>query len=414
MFDVDVSTSPSFSPFLLQSDITTFTEEKGRRIVTKRRVVMTFIIIMTFAGGFASGLLYSHHTHPDAPLAERTPSSAKGPQTKEPLPTPKVLIGYVQDFRDPHSVDYSKLTHAVFSFAHPLEDGQLTLNGETALTHLRTMVKLAHEQDTKAMLAVGGWFHMNGGESYDYFKAAISQPESRQRLVEELAAIAKRERLDGIDVDFEHPRSKADAQHLSLFTKELAKRLHANQKELSIAVYSKIHSVTGTEVNAVVFEPSMFRHIDYVNIMAYDGQWDGGYDAANLAPYAFTENIVEYWTNLFEQQDLSKDKLVLGVPFYAQPEDPADQQLSYSSIVGSNPGNAEQDAAPINGTMYHYNGRETIQRKTKLALESGFGGMMLWEAGHDADGEASLTSAIAEVMEQPESGGGLNKENSQR
>ena len=42
------------------------------------------------------------------------------------------------------------------------------------------MVSKAHKQDTKVMLAVGGWFHIRGGKSYDYFKEAISDPTSER------------------------------------------------------------------------------------------------------------------------------------------------------------------------------------------------------------------------------------------
>ena len=90
-----------------------------------------------------------------------------------------MLVGYVQDFRDPNVVDYSKLTHVIFSFAHPTADGGILLNGDSAINNLRTMVKNAEEHDTKVILAVGGWFHINGGESYEPFKAAISNSDSR-------------------------------------------------------------------------------------------------------------------------------------------------------------------------------------------------------------------------------------------
>ena len=52
-----------------------------------------------------------------------------------------------------------------------------------------------------------------------------------------------------------------------------------------------------------------------------------------------------------------------------------------------------------NGQTYYYNGEETIRKKTKLALDHGFGGMMMWELGHDAEGSNSLTLAISEMME---------------
>lgn len=374
----------------------------------KRKLFLMFVIMMTFAAGFTAGILVSNNKESAAPQkTTEAPASQKKPKAKAiPKPgQPKVLMGYVQEFRDPNSVDYSKLTHVIFSFAHPTKDGHLLLNGEKALNNLQTMVQLAHKHDKKAILAVGGWFHMNGGETYGYFKEAIANPAARTTLVNELVAIAQRENLDGIDIDFEHPRSNEDAQQLSAFTKELSQKLHAQNKELSIAVYSKIHSVTGTEVQAVVFEPSMFRYVDHVNIMAYDGQWDGGYDASNLSSYPFTENIVHYWTGLFEKEGLSKEKLVLGVPFYAQPENESAKQLSYAAIVGSNPENAGRDVAVVNGMTYHYNGRDTMQRKTRLALDNGFGGMMLWEAGHDAVGDASLTDAISEAIQQSNNGG---------
>lgn len=402
---------PPFFDTMLQDSMF----KRGSPIVTKRKLLLTFVIMMTFAGGFTAGVLFSNNQEAqkasEAPIsqkAEEAPVSEKEPKTKTPPKSeqPKVLMGYVQEFRDPYSVDYSKLTHVIFSFAHPTKDGHILLNGDTALNHLKTMTKLAHQHDTKAILAVGGWFHMNGGETYGYFKEAIATPASRTTLVNELSAIAERENLDGIDIDFEHPRSNKDALQLSAFTKELSQKLHAQNKELSIAVYSKIHSVTGTEVNGVVFEPSMFHYTDHVNIMAYDGQWDGGYNASNLSPYPFAENIVHYWKELFEKQGLSKEKLVLGVPFYAQPENESAKQLSYAAIVGSNPENAWRDVAVVNGMTYHYNGRSTMQQKTKLALDNGFGGMMLWEAGHDAAGGASLTGVISEAIQQQEN---LNK-----
>ncbi|MDQ1002369.1 chitinase [Neobacillus niacini] len=367
----------------------------------KRTILLALVILITFTGGIFTGVLYSKNKINQAskPLiiekaSESTKKLAEKTIPGESFEESKVLMGYVQDFRDPNVVDYSKLTHVIFSFAHPTADGGILLNGDSAINNLRAMVKEADKHNTKVILAVGGWFHINGGESYEPFKTAISNPDSRTRLVNELTSIVDREKLDGIDIDFEHPRSKADAANLAAFAKELSEQLHPKGKELSIAVYAKIHAVTGTEMGFVIFEPSTFQYVDHVNIMAYDGQWDGGYNAANLSPYPFTENIVNYWSNLFDQNNLAKEKLVLGVPFYAQPEDPAIKQVSYGAIVNSDPANAVNDTVSMNGTTYHYNGVETIKKKTNLALDHGFGGMMLWEAGHDSKGPHSLTIAI--------------------
>jgi len=371
----------------------------------KRYLLLALVIILTFLGGIFTGVKFtSTNKQTETITIKNAPKSALKPQSKD-VPkvnkvSPKVLIGYIQDFRDPNAVDYSKLTHVIFSFAHPTKDGGVLLNGDAALKNLRTIVGKAHKSNTKVMLAVGGWYHINGGESYNYFKPAITNPTSRTKLVNELTRIAEREKLDGIDIDFEYPRSKADAENLAVFAKQLSTQLHAKNKELSIAVYSKINAVTLTEMGFVAYEPAMFQDVDHVNIMAYDGQWDGTYNAANLSPYPFTEKIVNYWSNFFDSQHLSKDKLVLGVPFYAQPADPKIKQVSYEAIINENPANAGKDTVKMNGTTYYYNGDPTMKKKTNLALDHGFGGMMLWELGLDAKGTHSLTGVISKTIQQ--------------
>ena len=369
----------------------------------KRNLLLALVLVLTFTGGFITGNFYSaNHKNEESMKMGKVPQSNKSIEKKEApiFENSKVLIGYVQDFRNPNEVDYDNLTHIIFSFGHPTKEGELLLNGEQALGNLRTMVSEAHKHQKKAILAVGGWYHMNGGESYDYFKAAISNTKSRSHLVSELSDITQQEQLDGIDIDFEHPRTKADAANLAAFMKELRHKLP--DKDLSIAVNAKVHSVAGTEINNVIYEPSMFNDVDHVNIMAYDGQWDGEYNAANLSPYPYNQNIVTYWSNLFDSNGLSREKLVLGVPLYAQPENPNIKQVSYGAIINSNPENAGRDTVKLNGTTYHYNGVATVQKKTKLAMDHGFGGMMLWEIGHDAGGAHSLIGTISEVLANEE------------
>jgi chitinase len=373
----------------------------------KKTFLPLLIVLLTFIGGFMSGTIYSNSqknntiaSSAQASHSIKVPGIKQEPQLKEQ--ESKVLIGYVQDFRNPDEIDYDSLTHVIFSFAHPNNDGSILLNGDHAVNNLRSIVKKAQAHDTKVLLAVGGWYHINGGESYDYFKAAISSPASRKKLVYELVSFTEKEKLHGVDIDFEHPRSQEDARHLADFAKELSEQLQPKGKELSIAVNAKVHSVTGTEIHSVVFEPSMFKYFDHVNLMAYDGQWDGEYNAANLSPYSYSANIVAYWTSLFDKQGFSRDKLTLGVPLYAQPEDPSIKQVSYEALINHHPDNAGKDQVELNGTTYHYNGHSTLIKKTDLALSQKLGGMMLWEAGLDAKGNQSATTLIAGELKKQE------------
>ena len=170
------------------------------------KLLLLLIIVITFTGGFITGSLFSVNKGSklsESSKLEQAPSANKSKQkTKLEPEQEKVLIGYVQDFRDPDVVNYSQLTHVVFSFAHPTKEGRILFNGDNARNNLRTMVSKAHKYDTKVMLAVGGWYHIQGGESYEYFKAAITNPTSRTKLVNELVNISESEQLDGIDIHF--------------------------------------------------------------------------------------------------------------------------------------------------------------------------------------------------------------------
>lgn len=367
----------------------------------KKRLLLALVIIITFAGGFFVGAVSQNSKQTNSFSVNLNSESTKKTDIKEypsrKLFQEKVLIGYIQDYRDPNTVPYDNLTHILFSFAHPTADGKLLFNGDIPLQNLRATVNKAHEDNTKVMLAIGGWYHIHGGESYSYFRDAISNTASRSKLVKEIQKVVQTENLDGIDIDFEHPRTKEDAQNLATFMKELNNIL--GEKELSIAVNAKVHSVAGTEINNVQYEASMFNDVDHVNIMAYDGQWDGEYNAANLSPFEFNKNIVSFWTTLFDTNKLPREKLILGIPSYAQAEDPNIKQVSYEAIIAQNPENSKKDTVKMNGTTYHYNGTLSVQKKTKLALDNGFGGMMMWEVGLDAKGDDSLTSVIANQLE---------------
>ncbi|MDQ0154546.1 glycoside hydrolase family 18 protein [Robertmurraya andreesenii] len=205
----------------------------------KRNLLLFLVICITFIGGFLTGTRFPHEDSQNISNSELPQSSVHTEQKQIPRfkeTKEKVLLGYLQDYRDPSMVPYRDLTHVIFSFAHPTNDGGLLLNGEMAEQNLTTVVSKAHEADTKAILAIGGWYNIQGGESYPYFREAISSAEKRTRFIKEINKIVDQENLDGIDIDFEHPRTLEDARNLATFMKDLNQTLDQKNKELSIAV----------------------------------------------------------------------------------------------------------------------------------------------------------------------------------
>ena len=84
---------------------------------------------------------------------------------------------------------------------------------------------------------------------------------------------------------------------------------------------------------------------------------------------------------------LPKEKIVMGLPFYGDPN------LPYFKIVAEDPSAAQTDTFDYFGTTFHYNGIPTVQAKTKLATEQA-SGIMFWTLDFDAQGELSLVNTI--------------------
>jgi chitinase len=94
-----------------------------------------------------------------------------------------------------------------------------------------------------------------------------------------------------------------------------------------------------------------------------------------------------------------REKVVYGVPFYGH-QWPAGggmpQVIGYGDLLRRDPLAATQDQLQGNGTITFLNSRVTIEAKAKLAQR--YGGIMVWEAGQDATGEASLLQAIRDAV----------------
>jgi GH18 family chitinase len=95
------------------------------------------------------------------------------------------------------------------------------------------------------------------------------------------------------------------------------------------------------------------------------------------------EKGLAYWSG----RGLPKEKIVMGVPFYGDPDMP------YFKLVQDDPAAAQMDAYDYFGKTFHYNGIPTIQAKTHIAMDKA-NGIMFWALDYDAQGELSLVNAI--------------------
>lgn len=279
-------------------------------------------------------------------------------------------------------IPFDKLTHINFSFAIPAKSGD-TLETLKNQDYLRELVQKAHARQVKVFISVGGWGIGDGGGEDGRFHRMAETSQGIKSFVKSTMALVNKFDLDGVDLDWEYPdpdhRSANDFVSLS---KELYQKLHAQNKELTAAVVSAGNQAYGIKEEA-------YAYMDWLNLMVYDG--DYGPDVIkHHSPYSMALSCLDFWLN---ERNLPAEKCVLGLPFYAK-KGHGNFGFSYAKLL-------EEGASPYDDYWngHFYNGMITIENKTKLALDSGLRGVMVWELSHDTHDKYSLFSTIQKTIQ---------------
>ncbi|WBB80519.1 glycosyl hydrolase family 18 protein [Micromonospora sp. WMMD882] len=285
------------------------------------------------------------------------------------LPNNFKSVGYLPSWTGSvNAVQYGRLTHVNYAFVLPNSNGSLRAVENPG--KLSSLVSLAHANNVKVSIAIGGW--NNGDDSA--FEALAANSGSRGAFVTNVVNFVAQYNLDGVDMDWEYPDPGASATNFSLLMQQLSSALRSRGKLLTAAVVSEGYYTSGVPT-------SVFGYVDWLNIMAYDG----GSPHAN---YDWSINAVNGW----KARGLPAAKAVLGVPFYSRPG-----YYTYSALVGMDPANANRDCATVGGVQQCYNGVPTVRRKTQWAMANA-GGMMNWELTQDTTGSTSLVGAIYDTV----------------
>ena len=301
------------------------------------------------------------------PSAEvSTPAAPEPTMAPSPSAPPFIILAYVTEGIIADLIPYQKLTHINYAFLTPNADG--TFNRVRNGWKLEQIAGTAHEHGVRVCISVGGW----GWDTQ--FEELAASPQTRSAFVQNLKAFVDEYGLDGVDMDWEYPDPGPSADNFLALVREL--RAAMPDKLLTTAVVSH-GDEHGMGVPAEAFE--LF---DFVNVMTYDGP-----DHGTMEQF---ENGLAYWSG----RGLPKEKIVLGAPFYGDPN------LPYFKIVQADPTAAQNDTFEYYGTTYHYNGIPTIKVKTRFAMQKA-GGIMFWTLDHDTQGDLSLLNAIHEAVHEP-------------
>ena len=291
------------------------------------------------------------------------------------------VVGYLPSYRFSivNSIDYSKLTHIMVSFANPDTNGDFSYS-----QNLTNLVAKAHDKNCDVFISIGG-----GGLSSAIEDIYINKTNAleRPKLINSLMNYVRDNDLDGVDVDLEG--GLLSMLTYNDFMLELIDSVHAEGKKISAA----FARWKGGSVNQIVA-----KSLDFVNMMSYDqtGPWSPS-NPGQHSPMSQAKDDYAYWVD----KGVDSKDVVLGVPFYGYEfkNDNTVNAHTWCAIVGYYPNNLNDDQVTTPNGILYYNGKITIATKTQYAIDNA-GGIMIWELGQDCIGVNSLLDVIIDKMEE--------------
>ena len=299
-------------------------------------------------------------------------SFAQGWPPQSPKPAPK-LVGYLPDYDGSYadfakSLDFSKMTHLYLAFVNPpFCNGTCTTSSDMTFSlgqtdaDIKTLVDAAHKAGTKVVASIGG----GGGDQQilQFYNAGLSK-----QLVQSLDKWVCEHNVDGVDLDIEDPNNMG--QPYEEFTKTLIETFHPEGKVVTAAVAEYLQDAM----------PDAALHMfDFIDIMNYSN-----YDDAVTA--------LTYYS---ETKKVPKEKMTLGVPFFAQSGD-GNIEETYATVLAAYPDAWDHDMVSggslDGGVTLYYVGQASMARQTELGKQ--YGGIMIWELSQDVSGPHSLYKVI--------------------
>ena len=280
----------------------------------------------------------------------------------------KDLSVYFPDYRYRESVEpkFYGTTNLILFSAVPRENGSVDFSRISP--EMIAMAKRANSGAMKITFSVGGWGRGN------IFGKAVDNAESRGRFVKDLLLFCEKHSLDGVDIDWEYPRTEKELSDFVLFLEALHGSLRPSGRILTVALgYTRPLS------------EEAYRVIDQVNLMCYQ-PWNPPADSY--------ESWLESAVVQMLESGLPPEKLVIGMPFYIKEMGGKRTAYSWKKLVGD-----DAIAIPKSDFGYSPTGKEICDLRVAMVEKYSLGGVMVWDYGHDStDPDHSLLRHLSGAL----------------
>jgi GH18 family chitinase len=267
------------------------------------------------------------------------------------------------------TLDLSRMTDLNLAFGDPPKcDGTCTTQSDMTFSvagqleaDIDAVVAAAHAAGVRVFLSVGG----GGGDQMiiQFYNAGLSAP-----LVASLDRYIGAHHFDGVDVDIEDPANMG--QPYATFVSRLTLNLHAEGKLVTGAVAKYLQASMPS---------SALHQFDFINVM-------------NYSSYANAVTALQFYA---QDENVLREKIVLGVPFFASNAGDSKEE-DYNTILAAYPNawkvNIVGGGALDDGQGFYYVGEDTMAQETQLGKQ--YGGIMIWHLLGDAPAPHSLLKVI--------------------
>ncbi len=329
----------------------------------------------------------------------------------------KIAVGYyyANYTAYPHTaIDYEKLTHIAHAFITTDSNGNLRWDSWFPYPALITE---AHKHNVKIIVALGGFGNCAG------FSGMVASEENRDNFIDNIVKFCKDNGYDGIDLDWEYPKS-ADKANFALLVSELRKEFTVQGLEIISAALPSSDWNDGYDI------AKLKNDLDWFGIMTYDftGPWEknSGHNSPlykNPKQYGSADESLRYYLN----KGVPKEKLCIGMAFYGYSFDASGPFVSGKN--GKSISYVNANKLKNNGYEYHwdeyskvpflqnnshtkfvsYDDTNSIKLKCEYVHKNQLGGAIIWKIGFDyANGENPLLNTVKKYLyEAPSSAPGV-------
>ena len=299
--------------------------------------------------------------------------------------TGNVTLSTVTSF--PTNSQLEKLTHVIARRIRCAADGNLTTetlpnywNGSKPVNNiwnyetnswLASLVERAHEMGVKVSIGVTG---------SAYFNAAISNHLST--LVNNIVKFVNHYGFDGVDINWEYPDSAAQWFNCIDLLDSLKNRPELQCKRISMVLPANTPTSSRYCNQTPPIPQQIWEIVDAIHLMTYN-EWSGwpshthaGRSNSRITRWAEWGDSI----SIANSVNLSKNKLFVGSAFYGRNAAGSDVSYKDSNLgtLWSNPGDTQND----------------VKSKVDHCYDNGYGGVMIWELGHDIPDASDSTSLL--------------------